>query len=667
MLRTTTIRLPASPHPSKNLLPCFMEQCRHKQVFTYDTLQQADRELLGYECAPRFLPYRMQDEYQRANDTVDLQVIELENPHLKATFLPGYGGRLISLYHKGMQQELLYRNPVLQPANLAILDAWIAGGIEWNIGQYGHAYSTSSPVFCATVHSPGGEEFLRLYEYERTHGLFWQIDFHLPQNSEVLLAYVRIINSTPAASPLYYWTNIAVEEKPKTRVFSATQDVLYMDVAAQGFGRGTLPALPVLPKGDASYPQQFKFSCEYYFQIEKEEPSPWEVAVQPEGWMFFERSTQPLRYRKMFCWGTHPGGQHWKDYLSLPGQGDYMEIQAGLAPTQLHGASLAPHSQVEFVQCFGGMPTKHPNTLYSADWETARASVQQQLDAVLTAEEVEATHKHLQTFADAQPTCILHSGSGWGALEALRRSKTKEPMPGGLLFPSNTMGDAQAPWAALLQTGTYTTQQNVAPAGYLTGAYWMGALAASLQTQGQHCAEAYLQYGLMLAEAGQDEEAHKVLGGGALAGNAIALRSRGVLFARAGSTAQACIYYEKALASAPKDTYLHILREYCNLLANQKMFPQLWHLFETLPGNIKEDERVCLPAAQAALALGNLNFVQGVLKREFVHVRENATLLSDMWIELHRRKEEAATGKPVTAQESQNKYPVPFQLDFRMM
>ncbi len=39
---------------------------------------------------------------------------------LKATFLLEYGGRMWSLVHKPSGRELLYVNPMFQPANLAI-------------------------------------------------------------------------------------------------------------------------------------------------------------------------------------------------------------------------------------------------------------------------------------------------------------------------------------------------------------------------------------------------------------------------------------------------------------------------------------------------------------------------------------------------------------------
>ena len=99
----------------------------------------------------------------------------LENETLRATFLLELGGRLWSLYHKPSGRELLSVNPVFQPANLAIRNAWFSGGVEWNIGIIGHSPFTCEPLFAARVEGPDGP-VLRMYEWERVRGTPFQID-----------------------------------------------------------------------------------------------------------------------------------------------------------------------------------------------------------------------------------------------------------------------------------------------------------------------------------------------------------------------------------------------------------------------------------------------------------------------------------------------------------
>jgi len=105
-------------------------------------------------------------------------------------------------------------------------------------------------------------------------------------------------------------------------------------------------------------------SNEYFFQNPKRLDSIWETACYGDGNIFYERSTENLRYRKMFCWGTHKGGRRWKEFLSTKDTGNYLEIQAGLAPTQVHGFTLQASETISFTQVFGAAHVSRSNPHY---------------------------------------------------------------------------------------------------------------------------------------------------------------------------------------------------------------------------------------------------------------------------------------------------------------
>ena len=91
----------------------------------------------------------------------------MTNGRLEALVLPGLGGRLWSLRELVADRDLVFTNRRLQFANLALTDAWFAGGIEWNLGSTGHAATTCRPVFAGGVSSNRGTA-LRIWEWERT-------------------------------------------------------------------------------------------------------------------------------------------------------------------------------------------------------------------------------------------------------------------------------------------------------------------------------------------------------------------------------------------------------------------------------------------------------------------------------------------------------------------
>lgn len=372
------LTLPGAALGRENPLPYFRDPTVNREVGVMDSLPLARQEYLGWETAFRVLPYRMQDQYTRQRQPLTFRSIVLENETLKATFLPEVGGRLISLFHKPLQRELLHRNPVFQPANLAIRNAWFSGGIEWNIGQVGHTFTTCSPLFASAIQDAGGEPGLRFYEFERCKSLFWQIDFYLPPGSPFLAAYTRVVNPNPVDTSMYWWTNIAVDEAPDVRVLAPASHAIYIDFneKGSGFGYTALPGLLSLKGLDGTYSLNSPFANEFFFQCDQADV-PWEAALDGQGRGLVEASTRRLKYRKMFCWGSHAGGRHWQEFLSQPGQA-YIEIQAGLAPTQMHGLVMPARTAWDWTQVFGYLEAD-PAGVHSPDWERAIETVDAEL------------------------------------------------------------------------------------------------------------------------------------------------------------------------------------------------------------------------------------------------------------------------------------------------
>ena len=109
-------------------------------------LDEEDVKYFGYGYHHGCLPYFVQDDYDRARTPRAFKAAVLENENLRATFLLELGGRLWSLFDKRTKRELLHVNPVFQPANLGLRNAWISGGVEWNFCWMGHTPFTCRPA-----------------------------------------------------------------------------------------------------------------------------------------------------------------------------------------------------------------------------------------------------------------------------------------------------------------------------------------------------------------------------------------------------------------------------------------------------------------------------------------------------------------------------------------
>ncbi|MFJ2510288.1 DUF5107 domain-containing protein [Streptomyces griseoviridis] len=475
MVIVTTIRrevltLPAAELGPDNPLPPLRPLDEVHRADDRDRDHDLPRDLargLGHAPLRSLLPVRIRDGYGRTRTPRDLTALVLENDRLRATVLPGLGGRLVSLFHKPTGRELLYRNPVFQPADFALNGAWFSGGIEWNIGATGHTTLACAPLHAARVPAPDGGEMLRLWEWERLRDLPFQIDLWLPAGADFLHVGVRVRNPHEHPTPTYWWSNTAVPEDRR---------VLVPATAAWHFGherRLRRVPVPVHDGIDRTRPLNSPYAADYFYDL-SDDGRRWIAALDDEGHGLVQTSTDVLRGRKLFVWGHRAGGRRWQEWLTEPGTGGYCEIQSGLARTQLEHVSLDAESEVSWLEVYGPLDTD-PH----GPWDTAVAAAEARLETVLPRADVEAAHAAWTAHADTAPVEILATGSGWGALEVLR-ADWKLP---GTPFPASTLGEDQEPWLVLLRTGHLPEPRRVSPpGGTLVAPHWRELLETAPAT-----------------------------------------------------------------------------------------------------------------------------------------------------------------------------------------
>lgn len=621
---------------------------------------------LGCACAPRVLPYRLQNRYAGGLADVTVKSVVLENEFLRAVFLPGFGGKLWSLYDKTGRRELLFCNPVLRPRNLGVRNAWTAGGIEWNLGHTGHHVFTCDDMFCRAVTAPDGEVFLRMYEYEAIEGQVAQMDFHLPDGARQLAVHVRLENTKNEAGRLYWWTNTAVRLTPRTRVFSGTGTILYQqwadgDPTAYTFGSAEMPWQPNLPGVELSYPGRIPRSLEYFFQNSRTGGAPWEVGVEGDGRGLFERSTQPLFARKLFCWGTGAGGRHWCDYLSRPGEGDYIELQAGLAPTQLHTMGFAPRAVVGFTQLFGAFSA--PPSAAEGPWPEAAARVGDRVEALLPAAEVRRLDREYAKKALCAGGETLHEGGAYGGLERARRLRAGEgDFAPQLAFPPPAERDPAACWLALLAGGQLPETE--APVPYCTDAAWLPLLERAAAGAGA-TRQTKLQLAVSLAENGREPQAAQLLRDLTRQGDCWACHALGLLAARHGDWPHASAYFLKAWQLERGTLDESFARDALLGAVRTGRWDKAWHVWHQIPPALRTEEEELL-AAEAAVKLEEFGFFEACLEKDYACIREGAGGLAEAWWEYRARLRCRERGVPFTPACVDRTLPLPERLDFRM-
>ncbi len=658
-----TWEIQGSTLKGENPQPRFRAKMGNMHCTEDGTLRPEEHIGYGVACNERTLPYRMQDRYDRAEENITLETIVMENDHLRAVFLPGYGGKLWSLYSKDEERELLFVNPVFRFANLANRNAWMSGGIEWNLGHMGHHAFTSADVYCAKVIASDGEVFLRMYDYEAAHAQILQMDFHLPDGEKQLAMHVRIQNARDTDAPLYWWTNTAVPLTEHTRVFSGTPEILFQMTQEEaghipGFGHCTMPQQPNMPGVDLSYPWRIPHSLEYFFQNPKTEASPWEVSIEKDCKGFMERSTQPLRTRKLFCWGSNTGGRHWCDYLSKDGCGSYIEIQAGLAPTQTHTDVIAADAVVSFTQMFGAYTADE--RAQELEWNEALPSVANAVEQLLPAAKVQKAELEYASKSTLKAQEMLHTGSWYGGLEMARRERAGEmPIASHLEFPKPQDGEYKV-WLEILDGKSMPATR--IPHPYLTDEKWLGYLEAAARNDD---VETMFQYAVSLAENGKQKQAEEIFAELMARKDPWAAHAMGLLCKRDKQFEQAAAYFMMAY-DWEKDTLDQSFAEAAlQSLLTIKAYEKAWELYTAIPDE-KKTETEELLAAEAAVKLGKDAFLEEAYSKVYSAIREGAVGLSDVWFEHQARKAAREKGVQFTPDMVDKTLKLPRNLNFLM-
>lgn len=647
--------LPVAPLGPSNPWPRFRFQVRNAPVKVSASLSAEDRAGMFTNAAVPPMPYLIQDNYTRQRRRGKLPVITAENNALRATVYPSLGGRMISLYDKRARRELLFDNPVFQPANLAIRNAWFSGGVEWNGPLYGHSLLTCSPVFAAVVETPRGP-LLRLYEFDRALETTWQVDLLLPPDDDRLWVHVKATNPNAHDIAFYWWTNIAVPLARDTRVLSPADYALSHEPA----GNARI-AFPVFDGFDGSYAARYPYAKSVFFRKPGAQ-KPWSVCVDGRGRGLSHVSTPTLSGRKLFTWGSGRGGKRWMDFLSQTGKGDYIEVQGGVTPTQLQTRPLKAGASLEWTECFSPF-TMDTKSARDADYFAACAVAGGIMDERVPDVALREMDAFLSAQADAPVKSVLHRGAAWGGLHEKRTGRTLSP---GLAFECEP-GDEERPWAELLSTGTFSADSLAKPPrSFNISPGWTAKLDESARAHNATWLH-HLHLGVARMEAGAFAEARKRFEASlALKDNAPAHRNLALLHERDGKLDAAQQAYERAWPLCGNDANVAV--EFGDFLVRHKRHVVFDAFALSLPKKIADHERIQLLTAQVALERGDYRAVRKLLRREFCTIREGELSLTELWFASHIREAESRKGWLTETEKNEvmRKSPPPRQIDFRM-
>lgn len=679
-LTMTTYTMPAASLGRENPLPDLKSVGDAHAAIEIDetTVTAEEAQYMGWGRINTILPYTLQDGYNRTRRRRAFKAAVLENEHLRATFLLQLGGRLWSLYDKDAGRELLHVNPVFQPCNLALRNAWISGGVEWNVGIIGHSPFTVDDMACEQLALQDGTPVLRMFQYERVRHLFYRVEAFLPDGAKELYVRVRIDNATKEDTAVYWWSNMAVNEGEDVRVIVPAEKafrygyggklakvpVPYMTAEADKL-RGEAARLARANGGtldwDISHTTNLPQSMDFFFDVPRE-TRPFIAAPDRDGYGMCQTSTDELHGRKLFVWGMGTGGRHWQEFLAKKGCA-YIELQAGLAHTQLEHLPMKGGASISWLESYGAVQAD-PAAVHGKDYRAAVASVAEALEAVRPAAGLEEMHAKVKRELDGQKGTVLHSGMGFARAEKELLGDKFDTA--GLSLQAMRLGVQEKPWMELAAKGVLPCPDPAQePSSYQKGAAWEEALEKSIQNGASDHWYGHYQLGVMYAARGNDQAARKAFERSLEhARNPWALRCLAVLEEREGNLSHAADLLCEAVDRKP---IRPLALEALDLLAKTEQYSRMYELMNSLPAQVRQVGRVKTYEILALLRTGRYDEAQALLMSRIVltDVREGDVLLTDLWFELMARKERGSADEEDIIWAHEHLKP-PRHLDFRM-
>lgn len=647
-----------SPLGTPNPLPHFRAQqpIQHKPT-------PPDCGLNVDESARRFawgadsiLPYRVQDQYGRAQTPHECVVIEVGNGRLQLIVAPQFGGRVLGLRDILHERELLFDNDVFQPANLGSLNAWFSGGIEWNGLIPGHSPFSCSPVFCGIVKTSRGD-VLRLYEFDRIVEASWQIDLFLPADDDRLFVHGRLVNGDDYDKQAYWWTNIAVRQTKGMRIVGPAEYVIEHVLPGNQLERFSWPHTGQF---DGSYPDRWHDATSVFFRAPQAQRRTI-CALGTDGTGLGHVATNNMTGRKFFYFGTGSGGGQWMDFLSTPGQGNYVEIQSGITPTQNQRFALPANGEVHWTEGMAYI-SADPAQIHSADYATAVASAAACIESRFPEVELAAVDAFLREVSHQPIDERISFGSPWG----IRHEQlTGRPLAEGLDFSVPSVTSKPNAWDDLLQKGTFSAEDlSYVPEDVVVSPRWCNRIVQSAAQYGETWLHALI-LGISALDSGLNEESREhILRSLLLKPTWLAYRQYALVVTDPLERENA---YRNAwaMADAPPALALEIVRQ----MLGAGRIDAAKTFISQLPDQVRAFERITLADAEIAAHERDWARLSELLQRPFATIREGETLLDTLWHALQRGLCEARLGNAFTEQAWaawQTQFPLPKNLDFRM-
>jgi tetratricopeptide (TPR) repeat protein len=290
-------------------------------------------------------PYPFLDSLGSQKTNKTWRAVYLENEYLKVTVLPELGGHVYEIFDKTLNRDIIYSNPVMKYAMVALRGAWVSGGIEWNFPD-GHTLTTVAPIDYVMRTEADGSVAVAIGDTERVQRMQWQVILRLRPGTRVLESEVTLNNRREVPGRYWYWSTAGAP---------AAADLRFNYPMREAYPHAFWPVFkfPIEKGVDVS---RFKDVPNFLSLFARDSKRDYfGVYYEQSDWgVVHVADHRELPGKKTWTWGTDDNGDIWIDKLT-DGGGQYVEFQGGRFETQMEHQFIAPHRVEHFFEYWFGV------------------------------------------------------------------------------------------------------------------------------------------------------------------------------------------------------------------------------------------------------------------------------------------------------------------------
>jgi predicted Zn-dependent protease len=258
--------------------------------------------------AGRIYPYFRFDGFTDQAAPKEWTVVELENPWIRVTVLPGMG--------------FLYGNQVVKFRDVAMRGPWTSGGIEANYGIIGHTPNCATPVDYVTRQNPDGSASVVIGVLDLLTRTPWRLEITLPPDKAYFTTTSLWHNATPLEQPYYTWMNAGIKA-------AGNLEFVYPGTHYIGHG-GEASPWPIDDKGrNLAFYEKNDFGPSKSYHVLGREADFFAGYWHDEAFGMGRYSLRDEKLgKKIWIWGLSRQGMIWEKLLTDT-DGQYVEVQSG--------------------------------------------------------------------------------------------------------------------------------------------------------------------------------------------------------------------------------------------------------------------------------------------------------------------------------------------------